>query len=416
MEYELNSLWVLFAGALVFFMQAGFALLEAGMSRQKNTVNILMKNFMDFGLGTIGYCLIGFGLMYGADKGGFVGTTLFANPLGYNTEGMNLSPYAYFFFQLMFCAATATIVSGAVAERTKFSTYLIFSFLISAVIYPVEAHWIWGGGWLSELGFLDFAGSTAVHSAGGWAAMMGAMMVGPRIGKFGKDGKVNAFPPSNVFMACLGFFILWLGWYGFNPGSELAFNEVTLYTAVTTTIAVGVGSVVALFTTWIRYGKPDLGMSMNGGLGALVAVTAGCKYYTLPGSALVGAIGAVAVIFSVEFFDKVAKIDDPVGAISVHGIGGVTGTLCIGLFASDEFLEYTGGQCGLFYGGGLKLLGIQALGVLAVAGWVVVVGGLMFFILKKTVGLRVTREEEINGLDIEEHATEAYPEFVTKDA
>lgn len=408
MEYQINSLWVLFAGVLVFFMQAGFALLEAGLARQKNTVNILMKNFMDFGLGTIGYCIVGFGLMYGADKAGIVGSSLFCNPLGYDC-GESLSPLIFFFFQLMFCAATATIVSGAVAERTKFSTYLIFSFIISAFIYPVEAHWIWGGGWLANLGFKDFAGSTAVHSAGGWAAMMGAIMVGPRIGKFTKDGKVNAFPPSNIFMACLGFFILWLGWYGFNPGSELAFDEIAMYTAITTTVAVGAGSVYALFLSWIRYGKPDLGVSMNGALGALVAVTAGCPYFNLPCAALVGIIGATAVIFSVEFFDKVAKIDDPVGAISVHGIGGATGTLCIGLFASRE------GVKGLFFGGGLKQLGLQALGVFSVAAWVIIVAGTMFFVLKKTVGLRVTREEEINGLDIEEHATEAYPEFVTED-
>ena len=408
-EYGLNSLWVFVAGILVFFMQAGFALLEAGVSRQKNTVNILMKNFMDFGLGTIAYCLVGFGFMYGADKMGIIGTDLFFNPLGYDTGGI-LSPGVFFFFQLMFCAATATIVSGAVAERTKFSSYLIFSFVISAVIYPIGAHWIWGGGWLAQLGFMDFAGSTAVHSIGGWASMMGAIMVGPRIGKFGKDGKVNAFAPSNIFMACLGFFILWLGWYGFNPGSELAFNENVLYTAVSTTIAVGVGSVVALFTTWIRYKKPDIGISMNGALGALVGITAGCKYVDLGGAAIIGAIAAIAVIFSVEFFDKVAKVDDPVGAISVHGAGGIVGTLCVGLFAIRETEKL-----GLFYGGGFKLLGIQLIGVLAIAAWSVIASGTLFFIIKKTIGLRVSKHEEIIGLDIAEHASEAYPEFVTKE-
>ncbi len=409
LEYGLNSLWVLVAGVLVFFMQAGFALLEAGISRQKNTVNILMKNFMDFGLGTVAYCLVGFGFMYGADKAGIIGSNLFMNPLGYDTAG-TLSPAVFFFFQLMFCAATATIVSGAVAERTKFSTYLIFSFLISAVIYPIEAHWIWGGGFLANLGFLDFAGSTAVHSAGGWAAMMGAILVGPRIGKFGKDGKVTAFAPSNIFMACLGFFILWLGWYGFNPGSELAFDEHVLYTAVSTTIAVGFGAVAALFTTWIRYGKPDLGLSMNGALGALVGITAGCKFVDLKGAAIIGIVTAIAVIFSVEFFDKVAKIDDPVGAISVHAIGGAVGTLCVGLFATREVT-----QKGLLYGGGFKLLGLQFIGVFSVAAFVIIVSGLMFFVLKKTIGLRVHKEEELNGLDIAEHASEAYPEFVTKE-
>lgn len=408
MEYMMNSMWVLVAGGLVFFMQAGFALLEAGLARQKNTINILMKNLMDFGLGTVAYCLVGFGLMYGADKAGIIGTSLFANPLGYDA-GEALSTNVFFFFQLVFCAATATIVSGAMAERTKFGSYLLFSFLISAFIYPVSGHWIWGGGWLSKIGFMDFAGSTAVHSAGGWASLMGALIVGPRIGKFTKDGKVNAFPPSNLFMATLGLFILWLGWYGFNPGSELAFNENVLYTAVTTTVAAGVASIVALGISWVRYGKPDLGVCINGTLAGLVAVTAGCKYIDLVGAACIGAIGAVAVVFSVEFFDKVAKIDDPVGAISVHGVCGVIGTLCVGLFACRETETM-----GLFYGGGFKLLGIQALGVISVAAWVLCTTGIMFTLIKKTIGLRVTKEEEITGLDVEEHASEAYPEFVVK--
>ena len=409
LQYGLNTLWVFVAGILVFFMQAGFALLEAGMSRQKNTVNILFKNFMDFGLGTVAYCVLGFGLMYGADKAGIVGSTLFLNPLGFDTAG-TLSPAVFFFFQLMFCAATATIVSGAVAERTKFSSYLVFSFLISAIIYPVSAHWIWGGGWLAKLGFIDFAGSTAVHSAGGWSAMMGAIMVGPRIGKYSPDGKIKAFTPSNIFMACLGFFILWLAWYGFNPGSELAFDEHVLYTAITTTVAVAVGSIASLLLTWIRYGKPDLGLSMNGALGALVAITAGCKFVNLPGAACIGAIGAIAVILSVEFFDKIVRIDDPVGAISVHGTGGAVGTLCVGLFAVREV-----NVKGLFYGGGFEQLGYQAVGVLSVLAWCVIVGGTMFFIIKKTIGLRVHAEEEIGGLDIAEHASEAYPEFVTRE-
>lgn len=408
LEYGLNSLWVLVAGVLVFFMQAGFALLEAGIARQKNTVNILMKNFMDFGLGTIAYCLVGFGLMYGADQAGLVGSTLFLNPLGYDTGGL-LSPGVFFFFQLMFCAATATIVSGAVAERTEFAAYLIFSFVISAVIYPIGAHWIWGGGWLANLGFMDFAGSTAVHSIGGWSAMMGAYFVGPRIGKYTEDGKVNAFTPSNIFMACLGFFILWLGWYGFNPGSELAFDEHVLYTAVSTTIAVGFGAVAAMFITWIRYGKPDIGISMNGALGALVGITAGCKFVDLTGAAIIGVVAATAVIFSVEFFDKVLKIDDPVGAISVHGTGGAVGTLCIGLFAVRET-----SLTGLFYGGGFKLLGIQALGVVSIFAWSVLASGLLFFAINKFVKLRVSEKDEIAGLDIVEHSSEAYPEFVTR--
>ncbi len=408
MELLINSMWVLLAGILVFFMQAGFALVESGLARQKNTINILMKNIMDFGLGTIAYCLVGFGIMYGADHFGLVGSTLFLDPLGYDTGGILYSG-AFFFFQLVFCAATATIVSGAMAERTKFGTYLVFSFLISAVVYPVSGHWIWGGGWLAQLGFLDFAGSTAVHMAGGVAALVGAAMVGPRIGKYGKDGKPNAFMPSNIFMACLGLFILWLGWYGFNPGSELAFNENVIYTAVSTTVAAAAAACVTLALSWIRYKKPDLSICINGILGGLVGITAGCKYVDLLGALIIGAVSAVIVTFSVEFFDKVVKIDDPVGAISVHGACGAFGTICVGLFAAQNT-----DKLGLFYGGGFELLGIQALGVLSVAVWVAAATGIIFFVLKKTMGLRVHAKEEKIGLDIAEHAAEAYGEFTMK--
>jgi Amt family ammonium transporter len=406
--YLINSLWVLLAGIFVFFMQAGFALLETGLTRSKNTINILMKNVMDFGLGTIAYALVGFGLMYGAVGTGLFGTSNFGNPLaGFEIEG--LSPAAFFFFQLVFCGATATIVSGAMAERTKFKSYLIYSFVISLVIYPVSGHWIWGGGWLAEFGFMDFAGSTAVHSVGAWASLMGAMIVGPRIGKYTADKKSNAIPAHNIFMACLGMFILWLGWYGFNPGSELAFNDVVLHTVYTTTLAAAAGMISSLGLTWIRYGKPDLSMVLNGILGALVAITAGCRYVDMWGALIIGFLGGILVVLSVEFIDHKLHVDDPVGAISVHGTCGAFGTLCIGLFATVN----SDGVKGLFYGGGLAQLGKQAVGVIAVFGWAIVTSFILFKILKATTGLRVSEAEELRGLDITEHGAEAYPEFVS---
>jgi Amt family ammonium transporter len=407
--YLINSMWVLVAGILVFFMQGGFALLEAGLTRPKNTINILSKNIIDFGFATVAYAAVGFGLMYGTSFHGLFGISQFGDP----AQGLDvgaLSPEIFYFFQLVFAGAAATIVSGAMAERTKFVAYLFCSFIVTLIIYPIPGHWIWGGGWLSNLGFMDFAGSTAVHSVGAWAALAGAIMVGPRLGKYTKEGKVRAIPAGNIFMATLGMFILWLGWYGFNPGSELGFDAVTFHTVVTTTIAGGGGLLASIAVTWIRYGKPDLSMVLNGILGGLVAITAGCPYYNIWVSFIVGVLGGIVVVFSVEFLDKKLKIDDPVGAISVHGTCGALGTLCIGLFASEN----TDAR-GLFYGGGFEQLGLQAVGVIAVFVWTFVLALIMFKILKHTIGLRVSEKDEIAGLDLTEHGAEAYPDFVTQE-
>jgi Amt family ammonium transporter len=408
--YWVNTIWVLVAGILVFFMQSGFALLEAGLTRPKNTINILSKNVLDFGIATVAYAVLGFGLMYGDSFNGLWGTSLFGLPTGYDTGG-TLDPGIFFFFQLVFAGATATIVSGAMAERTKFQSYLLYSLFISLLIYPVAGHWIWGGGWLSQLGFHDFAGSTAVHSVGAWAALVGASVVGPRIGKYTKDGKARAIPAGNIFMATLGMFILWLGWYGFNPGSELGFDGVTLHTVVTTTLGAAGGMLASLFTTWKRYGKPDLSMILNGILGGLVAITSGCAWVSFWPAFIIGVLGGVAVVFSVEFIDKKLKVDDPVGAISVHGTCGAIGTICVGLFASVN----TDGWGGLFYGYGAEQLGIQVLGVLAVFGFTVGASFILFKTIDKTIGLRVSAKEEIEGLDIHEHGAEAYPDFVTQE-
>ncbi|MDR3363551.1 MAG: ammonium transporter [Clostridiales Family XIII bacterium] len=408
--YWINTMWVLVAGILVFFMQGGFALLEAGLTRPKNTINILSKNVLDFGFATVAYALFGFGLMYGDDGAfGIIGTTLFANPLGFDTGG-GLDPKVFFFFQLVFAGATATITSGAMAERTKFKAYLFYSFFISLIIYPVGGHWIWGGGWLSQIGFMDFAGSTAVHSIGAWAGLVGAAMVGPRLGRYMKSGKVKAIPAGNILIATLGMFILWLGWYGFNPGSELGFDEVTLHTVVTTTMAAGGGMLASTFLTWGRYGKPDLSMVLNGTLGGLVAITSGCPWIDFWPALLVGVLGGIVVVFSVEFIDKKLKIDDPVGAISVHGTCGALGTLCVGLFAHLN----TDVQ-GLFYGGGAGQLGLQAIGVVAIFAWTCGSSWVLFKIIKSTIGLRVSEKEEIEGLDIHEHGAEAYPDFVSQE-
>lgn len=403
--YLFNSLFVFLGACLVFFMQAGFALLEAGLARSKNTTNVLFKNVMDFGFGTIAFTLVGFGLMYGADAAGIICTTNFINPFSSDMNITDLSPYMYFFFQLVFCAATATIVSGAVAGRTKFSSYLICSFLISAFIYPVSGHWLWGGGWLSKLGYLDFAGSSVVHMAGGIIGLMGAIMVGPRIGKFNKDGSANAIQGHNISLATTGMFILFLGWYGFNPGSELAFDEDAMYICLTTTMSAATASITTLLLTWKFYGKPDLSMVLNGLLGGLVAITAGCKNVSIPAAAIIGIIGACVIVIGVPLVDKL-HVDDPVGAVSVHGLCGATGTLCVGLFASRET-----DMLGLFYGGGLKLLGIQIIGVVSIMAWCSIASLIMFKIIKSTIGLRVTKEEELTGLDIKEHGVLAYPEY-----
>ena len=398
----LDLMWILIAGIFVFFMQAGFTLVEAGFTRSKNTINIIMKNIMDLVIGSLGFWVIGYTIMYGDDIGSFIGTPslFYSDP----TDMHNL------FFQTVFCATAATIVSGAVAERTKFSTYLIFSLLMTVFIYPISGHWVWqGDGWLTSLGFIDFAGSTVVHSVGGWAGLVAAFLVGPRIGKY-TSGKANAIPGHNMMYGALGVFILWLGWFGFNPGSELAIsgdsaNHVAMI-VITTNLAAAAGALVALFTTWIRYGKPDLSMTLNGTLAGLVGITAGCAAVSPASAAIIGAICGLVVVLSIEFIDKKLKVDDPVGAVSVHGVCGALGTLLVGIFAIDG---------GLINGGGFAQLGVQATGVVAIGAWSAATSFIILFILKKTIGLRVTEKEEIEGLDGHEHGMSAYPDFTVSD-
>ncbi|MBF9014887.1 MULTISPECIES: ammonium transporter [unclassified Oceanispirochaeta] len=394
-----DAIWLIICGGLVFFMQAGFAMVETGLTRAKNAGNIIMKNLMDFSAGAILYWAVGWGLMYGESAGGFIGTSDF-----FLASGDSLG----WFFQVVFAATAATIVSGAMAERTKFSSYLIYSVVISGLIYPISGHWIWNGGWLSAMGFHDFAGSTVVHSVGAWAALMGAIIIGPRVGKYVKiNGKVNvkAIMGHNMPLAALGVFILWFGWYGFNAGSTLSGTDPSSMAAVavTTTLAAAAGSIAAMFTTWIAFGKPDVSMSLNGALAGLVGITAGC-WVVGPGAAIIiGLIAGILVVASVELFDKVLHIDDPVGAVSVHGVCGVWGTLAVGIFGDIEMI-----------GSGLSRagqIGVQALGAAAVFVWVSVTAGLLFLVLKKTIGLRVSEEEELRGLDIEEHGTESYAGF-----
>jgi Amt family ammonium transporter len=396
----LNTAWVLITGALVFFMQAGFALVEAGFTRSKNTTNILFKNLMDFSIGTLVFWTIGYGLMFGMGNG-FIGAFELFSKVDHGAP-IGIPNMALFFFQLVFAATAATIVSGAMAERTKFSSYVIYSFIITLIIYPVSGHWAWGGGWLSQMAtpFHDFAGSTVVHSVGGWVALAGAAVLGPRIGKY-KNGKVNAIPGHSITLATLGVFILWIGWFGFNPGSTLGLSDPGLVAKifVTTNGAAAAGGVATMFLTWIRYGKPTLSMTLNGVLAGLVAITAGCDAVTPGGAIIIGILAGIVVVFAVEFFDKVVKIDDPVGAISVHGVCGAFGTLLVGILAKDG---------GLLYGGGAKMLASQAIGVVTVAAWTLAFGFALFLILKYTIGLRVTRKEEENGLDYYEHGERAY--------
>ncbi len=390
----LDILWVLVAGILVFWMQAGFALVEAGFTRAKNVGNILMKNFMDFAFGSLLFWIIGYSIMYGGE-GAFYGAFDFF----FHHDG----EYHSLFFQTVFAATSATIVSGAMAERTKFSSYLIYSVIISGVIYPISGHWVWGGGWLATMStpFHDFAGSTVVHSVGGWCALAGAWIIGPRLGKY--NGTTNAIPGHNMVYGALGVFILWMGWFGFNPGSQLAISgdnaNAVAKIFITTNLAGAAGAVVTMFVTWFRYGKPDLSMTLNGALAGLVAITAGCDVVSPGGATIIGLLAGVVVVFSVELFDKVLKIDDPVGAISVHGVCGAFGTLMVGLFAVDG---------GLFYGGGASLLLSQFIGVITVGAWAFVLGLIVFTILKSTVGLRVTEQEEREGLDIHEHGQSSY--------
>ena len=409
MYSSVNVIWVLVAAALVFFMQAGFAMVETGFTRAKNAGNIIMKNLMDFCLGTPIYWLIGFGIMFGGSSaliGGF-DPMVRGDYASVVPEGLPLP--VFLIFQTVFCATAATIVSGAMAERTKFSAYCIYSMVISAVIYPVSGHWIWGGGWLAEAGFHDFAGSTAVHMVGGISALVGAKILGPRIGKYDKDGKPKAIPGHSLTLGALGVFILWFCWFGFNGGSTVsATGDDTLVSMgsifVTTNMAAAVASIAVMLITWIRYKKPDVSMTLNGSLAGLVAITAGCDLVSPLGAAIIGIISGFAVVFGIEFIDKVLKIDDPVGAVGVHGICGALGTILTGLFATED---------GLFYGGGASLLATQTIGVLAVAAWVTVTMTIAFLIIKHTVGLRVSKEEEIAGLDVHEHGlVSAYADFM----
>lgn len=410
----MNILWVLVAATLVFFMQAGFAMVEAGFTRAKNTGNILMKNLMDFAIGTPIYFMVGFAIMFGDSLGGLIGTTGFLNPAALGLDVFaELTPGVFIFFQTVFAATAATIVSGAMAERTKFISYVIYSAVISLFIYPVVGHWIWGGGWLAQLGFVDFAGSTVVHSVGGWSALMGAALLGPRIGKYNADGSVNAIPGHNLALGALGVFILWFGWFGFNPGSALGVTPEVGHIAMTTNMAAAMGAVTVMIITWLKYGKPDVGLTLNGSLAGLVAITAGCQVITIWGSFWVGIIAGFVIVYGIEFLDQVAKIDDPVGAVGVHCFCGVTGTLVVGLFAN-----YAPGTedaiTGLFYGGGASLLLTQAIGAVAVAVWTLATTFVLFTVIKKTVGLRVSKIEEIQGLDRHEHGVESYADFVPR--
>ncbi len=408
------GVWFLIGAALVFWMQAGFAMVEAGFTRAKNTGNILMKNLMDFCIGTIVFILIGFGLLLGEDMMGLIGKPGFDIFTSYaNFDWSN------FVFNLVFCATTATIVSGAMAERTKFLSYCIYSGVISALIYPIEAHWIWGGGWLSQIGFHDFAGSCAIHMVGGLSALIGAKMLGPRIGKFTKDKsgritKVNAFPGHNLPLGCLGCFILWLGWYGFNGAAATSVEQLgSIF--LTTTVAPATATVVCMVFTWVRYGKPDVSMCLNASLAGLVGITAPCDVTDCFGALAIGAVSGVLVVFGVWFLDYVLRVDDPVGAVAVHFCNGIWGTLAVGLFATtsapgnDTFT-------GLFYGGGFRLLGLQIVGVVSVCAWTAVTITIAFLLIKATVGLRVTEEEEIVGLDSCEHGLpSAYAGFSIMD-
>ena len=405
---EVFAVWFLIGAALVFWMQAGFAMVEAGFTRAKNTGNIIMKNLMDFCIGTVVFILIGFGLLMGEDLFGFIGRPGFDLFTSYAEFD-----FSSFVFNLVFCATTATIVSGAMAERTKFLSYCIYSGVISALIYPIEAHWIWGGGWLAQIGFHDFAGSCAIHMVGGISALIGAKLLGPRIGKFNKDKtgrivKVNAFPGHSIALGALGVFILWLGWYGFNGAAATSVAQLgSIF--LTTTVAPAVATVVCMIFTWIKYGKPDVSMCLNASLAGLVAITAPCDVTDAFGAIAIGAVAGLLVVFGVWLLDHVLHIDDPVGAVAVHCMNGIWGTLAVGLFATDAAPGYSimnvRGETltGLFYGGGFELLKLQITGFAAVAAWTAVTITITFLLIKAIVGLRVDREEEMLGLDVTEH-------------
>jgi len=399
-QNNLNFIWTLVAAFLVFLMQAGFAMVEAGFTRAKNACNIMMKNMMDFSIGAVAFWAVGFGLMFGTTNGYFGTSDFFFSGASGDGEAWN---YAFWMFQVVFAATAATIISGAVAERTKFSAYCIYSIFVSALIYPVFGSWAWGSlyngnGWLEGLGFIDFAGSTVVHSMGGWLALAGAVIVGPRMGKFGKDGKVKPIPGHNIPLASLGVFLLWFGWYGFNPGSTTTGDSSTAIIAVTTTLAAAAGAIVAMLVTWLKYGKSDIGMTLNGALAGLVGITAGCANVSPMSSVIIGAVAGVVVVFSVLFFDKI-KVDDPVGAVSVHGVCGAWGTLAAGLFDSAGFSLHT--------------VGVQLIGIGACFAWAFGTGLVLFKLIDVIIGMRVSQEEELAGLDFSEHGASAYPDFHT---
>ena len=419
-KYMGDTLWVLVAAFLVFFMQAGFAMVESGFTRAKNAVNILMKNLMDFSMGSVAYWAIGFAIMFGAGNA-FMGTSGWFVPSEALTEGAatdtsvfsalewsSVPTYAAWLFQLVFAATAATIVSGAMAERTQFKSYLIYSIFITGIIYPIVGHWIWGGGWLSGFGagMLDFAGSTVVHSTGGWLALTGAIVLGPRIGKYDGDGNPRPIAGHNLPLAALGVFILWLGWFGFNPGSQMGADAGPIsHIAITTNLAAATGAILAMITAWLILGKPDAGMALNGALAGLVAITAGCAFVSPVSAAIIGALGGIVVVLSVLLFEKL-RIDDPVGAISVHGTCGALGTILLGFFH-----EIGDTALGVFFGGGFGFLWAQIVGVVAVLVWCLVTGFILFYGIKAATGLRVTEEEEQAGLDYEEHGASAYPDF-----
>jgi len=402
----LDTLWVLLAAFLVFFMQAGFGMVEAGFIRAKNTCNILTKNFLDFSMASIGFFMFGYAIMFG-DGNVFMGLKGWF--LWKAESGADIPLYAFWLFQAAFCGAAATIVAGGMAERMKFKAYLIYSFIISALIYPIVGHWIWGGGWLSALNFADFAGSTVVHTVGGTAALVGTIMLKPRIGKYKPDGKPNAIAGHSIPLASLGVFILWFGWFGFNPGSSLHVGDGKLIAlvAINTNLAAAAGGITAMITVWKTIGKPDLSMAMNGALAGLVAVTAPCAFVEPWAAIIIGAIGGVIVVFGVFLLDKL-QIDDPVGAVPVHGMNGFWGTIAIGLFGKESLGL---AKNGLFYGGGFTQLGIQLLGVLSVIIFIVLSMSIVFKLINVTIGLRVSRDEELKGLDIGEHGMEAYGGF-----
>ena len=414
----INTLWVLVGAALVFFMQAGFAMVETGFTRAKNAGNNIMKNLIDFCIGTPVFWLVGFGLMFGGTSSlvGSIGGIASEANYGASMLPDGVPFFAFLIFQTVFCATAATIVSVAMAERTKFSSYCLYSFIISLFVYPISGHWVWGGGWLSQLGFHDFAGSAAVHMVGGVAALIGAKFLGPRIGKYGKNGEAKAIPGHSLTLGALGVFILWFCWFGFNGASTVSMEGSAAETAakifVTTNLAAAVSTCVVMAITWIRYRKPDVSMTLNGTLAGLVAITAGCDTVSPVSAAIIGALAGFVVVFGIEFIDQKLKIDDPVGAVGVHGFNGLLGTICVGLFSDGSGTE----GLGLFLGGGVSLLGVQLLGAVAIIAWVAVTMTVVFALIKKTIGLRVSREEELAGLDIMEHGLESsYAGFLTQD-